>query len=75
MKLNQFKTFQSNVGINLSYIKDKKVGGFEATIFRILEKMISSNLLKEQKIIFEVQKNDYNYFFKKVYNVAYQYRN
>lgn len=74
-KLNQLKTFQSKVGINLNSVKDQKeLDNLKPQFSEFLKKMISSNLLKEQKIIFESkQKNNYNYFFKKVDNVAYQY--
>ena len=74
-KLNQLKTFQSKVGINLNYVKDQKeLDNLKPQFSEFLKKMISSNLLKEQKIIFDAkQKDDYNYFFKKVDNVAYQY--
>lgn len=74
-KLNNLKTFESKVGINLESVKDKKdLEDLKSQFSEFLKKMISSNLLKEQKIIFEAkQKDDYNYFFKKVDNVAYQY--
>lgn len=74
-KLNQLKTFQSKVGINLESVKNKKkLEDLKPQFSEFLKKMISSKLLKEQKIIFDSkQKNNYNYFFKKVDNAAYQY--
>ena len=59
----------------MNSVKDQKeLDNLKPQFSEFLKKMISSNLLKEQKIIFESkQKNNYNYFFKKVDNVAYQY--